>query len=856
MNVNGFGLRVMTVTVVLSWAAVTQAFQVTTETRILLPEQDAEGVCRAMNEAALALAEHIEESVGIRPQISYAGEGVVPRGSICIGEELAARVKLVPDDLVDFHNVIAEKNGSLYLFGHDRIVRKGVKGQAWHDLILPSVKAVCSFEERYMGVAYVSPGRVGCEVPPRKSIEVPDNAFVRDCPKKTCDHGRLYSMMYCMANDIFGNGTCCTFGGHLYAAAVPYATYSKTHPEYFALIGGTRRQPQANNPALCISNPEVRRLLVEKIVEKLDEGYDAVELGQNDGGAFCECENCAKFGNVDPSLEKYWAEGEKFWILHLQVAEEVYRLRPDKTVQIISYSKTTEPPRSIGKLPPNVMIEMMKTTPEAFAKWGRLRPSRGMSVYTYLWGEYFMPGLTPSLSVPAAAAAARRFVDNDVRSVYRCGFGELFGLEGPSYHVFNRLMIDPAQDEKKILDDYCHAAYGPAARAMLEFHDSLDRRLRGLNKIEEGFPRRDGGLFQTPSWLNTPDEVLAYVYAPAALKSLEGFLSRAETTEGLTAKQRKRLELVRLEFDYAAQLGRIIWLYGAFRLSPTKASFDPLADAVLERNRLLDALYDEKGRMRTLDGWPEVRPFGGFGRAMMQHNGRMLAVLNAPFTWDVKAMREAGVIPGGPVKEMDAVRVTGPFAADAFDAEAFAAIPVQVLNGMQLGKVDYATRFKIGYDDENLYLAVKAELPASMTFTPKGRDGFCFRQECMDFLVDPTFAHAKCFHYIWNAIPDSCLEEAQGLITDTLDPKYGQMDISWNGKWTYEVKRSGDIWYSLVTIPHVEIGAKAPQPGETWYVNFGRETLKPGEEQVSSWNPSMEGRGLRDLESMGKLCFK
>lgn len=50
-------------------------------------------------------------------------------------------------------------------------------------------------------------------------------------------------------------------------------------------------------------------------------------------------------------------------------------------------------------------------------------------------------------------------------------------------------------------------------------------------------------------------------------------LARAEQTPGLDARQKKRLELVRLEFDYVAHLGRIDYLYGAYTLKPCAAFF-------------------------------------------------------------------------------------------------------------------------------------------------------------------------------------------------------------------------------------------------------------------------------------------
>ena len=827
------------------------AFTVCPQTRIVVPDPDATGIARAIGEAAHELADNIAEATGLRLPVVPASKSADLKNAIAVGREFAEKAGLMPSDLKDFDNLIVEKDSTVYLFGKDRPGRKSAKPLGWSNLILPSVKAVCSFEERFMGVRYLAPGAVGCEVPKRSAIEIPDGTFLRTNPPMNAGNGRYFTMMYCIANNIFGHGAYHTHGGHLYPDAFPWEKYGKTHPEYYALIGSNREPSQKHNPVICISNPDVKRILVDRIVEEFDEGADVVELGQNDGGEFCECENCRAFGGPDAQ-----GAGEKFWIFHRDVAADVYKLRPEKTVQIISYAKTTEPPRTFREFPPNVMIELMHESERCYEIWKDYKVARGFTVYVYHWGNYPKPGLTSKLSYYAAAAAARRYLANGVKSVYRCGFGELFGTEGPGYFVFNRLLADPALKTEALVEEYCQAAYGPAARAMKSFHDAQDEHVRGFNKTDEGFPSPNGLVYPDRSWLNTPDETLAYVYTPAVMNSMEGYLVRAEKTAGLSARQKKRLELVRLEFEYAKHLGRIVHLYNAFRLNPVKTYFDPLADAIEARNAFLDSLFDAKGRHKGLDGWREVAPFGGFPRPILQRNGSLSATLGAPFTWDVGLMREKGIVPGGPVKQMSARRLAAKPALGDFGSGAFATVPAQTLGGMQLGHLDYATSFKIGYDDENLYVAVDAELPDDKTFPAQGHDGVCFRQECLELYLDPTFAHAKNYHFIWNPVADSCLEEAFGLLTDPLDPRFDKMNIDWNGKWDYEVKRTNGRWHSLVTIPFATFGVKAPEKGEKWFVNLGRETYKPGDLQLASWNPSLEGRGLADRESMGVVTFE
>ena len=337
-------------------------------------------------------------------------------------------------------------------------------------------------------------------------------------------------------------------------------------------------------------------------------------------------------------------------------------------------------------------------------------------------------------------------------------------------------------------------------------------------------------------------DMLSFVYTPATCLALETALSRAEATEGLTEKQRRRLSLTRREFDYAREIGRIAALYDAFRFSRSEASFAVLADAVSARNARLESFFDEKGGWRKLPGWPELLPFGGVRRGMMKHNGYGGATLNAPYTWDVKLMREKGVIPGGPAKSATAERT-------------LAAARWHEVGGLQLDRLDYATKFRVAYDDANLYVEVEAELPESRQFESQGHDGTCYRQDCLELLIDPTGRREQSFHFIWNPVANSFREEALGLISDQLDPLFGLYDLTWDGKWSYTTERANGIWRSVVTLPFASLGVKRPEAGEKWLLNLGRETYFPGDLQVGLWNPNFEGRDLRSLEAMGTLVF-
>ena len=197
------------------------------------------------------------------------------------------------------------------------------------------------------------------------------------------------------------------------------------------------------------------------------------------------------------------------------------------------------------------------------------------------------------------------------------------------------------------------------------------------------------------------------------------------------------------------------------------------------------------------------------------------------------------------------IKISGSFKLD--DAHrlnvAHAAI-AQARSGIQFGKCDYATKFRCFHDDSNFYVEVDAELPDSLRFVPKGRDGGCRDQECLDLFIDPLFEKTRNYHFAWNPVEGSCLDEAYGLVSDPLDPEADKFRLSWDGKWDYSVSRANGRWHSLATIPFATLGVKRPLPGTKWYLNLGRATFKGNGTQLQLWNPSLSDRGMRDIEAI------
>ena len=822
---------------------------------VAYPDSGSADVNAALKAIAEEVRADVNEATGLKLEAVPASKAKAP--AIYIGAEFATKAGFDLSGLTWYDNVVAERDGSIYLFGNDRPGRKTSKSRrlGWTFCVIPSVKAATRFLETAAGVRFLMPGEVGKEVPRRNEIAIADGSYLKESPMLVYGGGGPGPMVYKVANGIWGPGTFHTYGGHTYPIACPASRLFKTHPEYFGMKNGKRTTGSNDGQTpLCISNPKVEDLIVDELKRQFDAGADVCELGQNDGSPVCECEKCrAMYGTGDD-----W--GEKLWLFHRHIAERLLAERPGKVVQIMSYGATAHPPKTFKEFPSNVMVEKCSYSEASFGEWDGYTVPCGFTVYSYLCGNYLRPGLVARHPFAYLAQLARRFRRYNVRGIYRCeSIGDLFGTEGPGYYVFNRLLLDGSLNVSALVTDYCAAAFGPAATEMRKFYDTQDSRLRMFGKVLDSYPVDSAaGLGRYANAMpKSPLDLHGWMFSPATAALMEECLSRAEKTAGLSAKQRKRLELVRLEFDYAKSMGAIATLYAAYKLRPTKESFAPLADEIERRNAYLDRLFGGGKLPKRLDGWPEYQPYGyECPRSVMNVNGCLGARIGAPLTWPVADIRASGILPGLAEKSADAVRTD----AKPTFAEFESAAGWHELGGISMERVPVKARFKTMYDGENVYFLCESDLADGVTPRAFPRDGGVWTDDCVDMVVAPGDSRDVFYHFIYGVDPESRYDEATGLITDPLDPGYGREDESWNGRgWRTESRRADGKWRSIATFPYSDFGVAAPKPGDKWFINVGR-IAKAGanrdEEVLMLWSPNVESRTMFSPGAMGRLVFK
>jgi len=164
-----------------------------------------------------------------------------------------------------------------------------------------SMYAVYTFLEEVLGCRWFTPKvariprRERVEVGPLNARQVPAleyrepyyaEAFDADWAARNRMNGSASRLDEARGGKIVYHGFV-----HTFYSLLPPDQYFQEHPEYYSEINGRRTAEYAQ---LCLTNPEVVRLVAERVKAWLRESPEAniVSVSQNDSGGWCECPNC------------------------------------------------------------------------------------------------------------------------------------------------------------------------------------------------------------------------------------------------------------------------------------------------------------------------------------------------------------------------------------------------------------------------------------------------------------------------------------------------------------------------------------------------------------------------------------
>jgi hypothetical protein len=277
--------------------------------------------------------------------------------------------------------------------------------------------------------------------------------------------------------DIFADG----YYVHTITTIVPWQEYSKTHPEYFALINGQRTGEQ-----VCWSNPEVLKIAIKKLETDmaLQPTKKLWSVSQFDTNTYCQCDACKKI------IEE---EGSPSGPI-IRFVNEVAKKFPDKIISTLAYQYSRQAPK-LTKPEPNVQImlctielnrsQAIADDPRSvsFVKdlvdWGKI------AKHIYLW-DYtvnFSHHVTPFPNMHVLQPNIQFFVKNNVFSHFQqtnADVGHEFS-ELKAY-LLARLLWNPEIKTDSIINDFMHGYFGAAAPFIRTYLDTLQGEILKTNE--------------------------------------------------------------------------------------------------------------------------------------------------------------------------------------------------------------------------------------------------------------------------------------------------------------------------------------------------------------------------------------
>jgi hypothetical protein len=820
-------------------------------------------------EAAKKLADYLKRASGA--ELPIVAESQKSSGNlISVGKTRLAMTAGITGEGLKYDGYrLVVKGETLYLLGRDTSfiqenTRVGAQG---------SIRAVLGLLD-HLGFRWLQPTPMGTYVPPLKTVSVPDNLDIIHQPVFMFVAGRLYTCGdWSLANDYRKAAKLFSSGGHTWCIAVPSTLY-KDHPEYFRMQGGKRIQPDSvDNFQLCPSNPDVIRLVAEWTIQKFDEGYDIVALGQPDGYQACECERCAKFSDAD---QVHNAERK--------IIEMVGKKYPDHLVHLLVYGPTLAPPSAFTSYPPNTMTEVALTgslglefgTHEKGVRrrrcrrgcslglefgthekgldfWRTLVPG-GTTAYSYYMGLYHGIGLAPRYTPLAAARDIQMLQSHGVKGIYFCGAGENWGIEGPVCYVIGRISNDPTRKWSVVLDEYCNLTFRKAGRTMRQFYDLWYSRLESL-------PSRKIG------------ESLPATYPPDTLEQMANLLALAKTQAAGDERALNWIRVSEVSYTHVALLAKAYCLYGAYQINPTMNNLEQVRDAVAAYHAFADELLALPSKdagfiqnyLVNAGYWTgPVREYNGFS---VREN---LGELHSPFTWDFPTLIKTRFLPGKTRSKAAFTHLKTPPSIDGdVSKDAWAAVPWIEMPPSSLGKAEASTRVRLGYDAKNLYFAFECNEPRmdEMKVIEYGRDGRAYNTECVEIFLAPDGAGQKRVQLVISPTKSGIWDARYGYIDDPLDPRAlsGEGDTSWNPAYEHAFKmdKAGKKWTVEVAIPFAALESTVPPEGTRWRANLGRERHMAvwdnekyhGQREFFLWSPNLQGADFTEPAAFGDVYF-
>ena len=362
------------------------------------------------------------------------------------------------------------------------------------------------------------------------------------------------------------------------------------HPDWFAW---REKEKARTMRQMCTSNDEVVDAIVAKIRSRYKANpsnisYESVSLRDND--KICQCDKCRRL------VKKHESTAAPIFDCANRVAKAIAKDLPNVRIVVLAYWVSQTPPKGMT-LEPNVVVCWARLrnfavppskVPGHDAKLNKWRELAKGNVVIWDYNVQFRGYLLPAPIIDMMGPGFREYAEKGIKGVMvqMAGFGAaLMDFAELRTWLCAKLMWNPAQDEHKLMRDWCDGACGAGSTAVKEW---LEIRRKARDR------KRSYGPYDPDSLhVFTPKELVkGYVLMQEALKATEG--------DARTHAQVRRISL--------APLTAVICNYNRGVLVAAKAEKVPLPP----RDKLVDefeAICAEYKVKNFGQGMPSIAEF-------------------------------------------------------------------------------------------------------------------------------------------------------------------------------------------------------------------------------------------------------
>ncbi|MGE3778096.1 MAG: DUF4838 domain-containing protein, partial [Pirellulaceae bacterium] len=531
--------------------------------------------------AAVELADYIEKICGQRPDVIDGEPRPLPERAVWVGVQPAVK-SLFPNVEFEFRypeeTLIVVSDKHVVIAGRDRWDPEQSNAHAKKGTITGrqreygTVNAVYSFLQDQLGARWFWPGELGEDFP-RSDRIVLAPIERRHHPQIRARAGVFHfsglgSKGYGRSHDwtlrqrLQLDSLEMTGGG---AFGDWWDRYHKRHPDLFALQPDGSRSgfPNPHNAKLCMSNPKVWELWLQDVEAALarNPNLELFNASPNDGWAsgHCVCESCRAWDHPDgePRLFHWNAHHETLPALSdrdvsfaNRLGELLKQKYPDKNYRVLMMSYGHSRPVPIKVRPAdNVVMSIVAnffgrtgladrgstrgdTFREQFEGWAKVVPSM-------LWRPNtgspagWQQGL-PDLSVQQTIRDFKDVAAARCEGIFIDSVWEHWATQGPQYYVMAQLVWNPQVDAQAVLDDYYQRAFGPAATAVREYYEALEKERMKFTSVDG-----ETGVFSFPK-----------LYTSEVMRASKARLDRAAAAVAPDSLYGRRVAFVRVGYDY------------------------------------------------------------------------------------------------------------------------------------------------------------------------------------------------------------------------------------------------------------------------------------------------------------------